>query len=132
MTKIYAAFLKTSGQVQQVAAFSAADTLPDGYVAISNWATFLMAPPFDGAELRVADGALAWIDPRTEQEKAEQAREKRDALLLACDWVATRAFETGTAVPAEWAAYRAALRDIPDQPGFPSAITWPDQPTENP
>ncbi|CAE6856149.1 phage tail assembly chaperone [Paraburkholderia domus] len=29
---------------------------------------------------------------------------------------------------AEWAEYRAALRDIPDQPGFPSSIEWPELP----
>jgi len=29
---------------------------------------------------------------------------------------------------AEWAAYRQALRDITDQAGFPTDITWPTKP----
>ena len=29
---------------------------------------------------------------------------------------------------AEWAAYRQALRDITDQSGFPTDITWPTKP----
>lgn len=31
----------------------------------------------------------------------------------------------------EWAAYRKALRDIPQQSGFPFAIVWPKAPGEN-
>jgi hypothetical protein len=29
-----------------------------------------------------------------------------------------------------WAVYRQALRDLPEQPGFPEAIAWPDAPEE--
>lgn len=29
---------------------------------------------------------------------------------------------------AEWAAYRRALLDVPQQEGFPADITWPTQP----
>lgn len=57
------------------------------------------------------------------------ARAERDRLLADCDWVVTRAFETTTPVPPPWAAYRAALRNLPQQPGFPDAITWPVPPT---
>lgn len=57
-----------------------------------------------------------------------QVRAKRDALLNASDWVVTRAFETGESVPAEWAAYRQALRDVPEQAGFPESVTWPTAP----
>lgn len=40
-------------------------------------------------------------------------RAQRDEMLKACDWVAIKAAETGTAVPTDWATYRAALRDLP-------------------
>ena len=56
------------------------------------------------------------------------ARAERDLRLAACDWIVTRAVETGAPVPAAWAAYRSALRDLPQQPGFPGAITWPMPP----
>lgn len=29
-----------------------------------------------------------------------------------------------------WVAYRQALRDIPDQAGFPMNITWPEEPED--
>ena len=31
----------------------------------------------------------------------------------------------------EWAKYRQSLRDIPQQPGFPYNITWPEKPKIN-
>lgn len=60
---------------------------------------------------------------------APTARAERDRLLAACDWVVARAYEQGVPVPAPWATYRAALRDLPEQPGFPESITWPTPPT---
>lgn len=61
---------------------------------------------------------------------ARNARSRRDALLTACDWVVMKATETGTAVPADWQRYRQALRDLPDQAGFPITIDWPLVPGE--
>lgn len=59
---------------------------------------------------------------------AVAARNDRDARLRVCDWVTLRATETGTPVPADWLTYRQALRDVPEQSGFPSTITWPKAP----
>ncbi|VFR39645.1 hypothetical protein ANK1_2801 [plant metagenome] len=58
----------------------------------------------------------------------EEARARRDALLSASDWVTLRAIETGEVVPAPWLEYRSALRDLPEQSGFPVAIEWPTPP----
>jgi hypothetical protein len=52
-------------------------------------------------------------------------RDARDSALTRCDWVITRAFEEGTGVPANYLAYRQALRDLPAQPGFPYEYVWP-------
>ena len=50
-----------------------------------------------------------------------EVREFRDGMLLeADDWASP---ET-----AEQTAYRQALRDITDQSGFPTNITWPTKP----
>jgi hypothetical protein len=63
---------------------------------------------------------------------AEQvAREQRTLLLAASDWVVLRAADRGEAIPPEWAAYREALRALPEQPGFPTEIDWPVNPKEN-
>lgn len=65
--------------------------------------------------------------PSLAQREAE-ARAERDRRLQACDWVVARAMEQAQPVPAAWAAYRQALRDVPAQPVFPAAIDWPTFP----
>jgi malate synthase len=55
-----------------------------------------------------------------------EVRKKRDDLLKESDWVVVKAFETNTAIPANWATYRQALRDIPQQTDFPSNVIWPE------
>ena len=55
---------------------------------------------------------------------AEKARSDRDTLLAETDWWAT----SDRTMTAEQTAYRQALRDITDQAGFPTDITWPTKP----
>ena len=53
-----------------------------------------------------------------------EARQGRDQLLAATDvWALSDRTMT-----AEQTAYRQALRDITDQAGFPTDITWPTKP----
>jgi hypothetical protein len=61
----------------------------------------------------------------TEEEKAASARNRRDSLLAQSDW--TQVLDAPVD-QAAWATYRQALRDIPDQSGFPNEITWPTEP----
>ena len=58
---------------------------------------------------------------------AKAAREKRDALLAATDWVVLRAKELGQPVPLATFEYRGDLRQVPDQVGFPTTIIWPEE-----
>lgn len=71
------------------------------------------------------------IDTRKVSEAATAtARAQREALLTASDWTQLPDAQASLS-PAKktaWAAYRQALRDLTDQPGFPSDITWPDKP----
>lgn len=60
--------------------------------------------------------------------QAEFARLQRDGLLKESDWVVSRSAELGQPIPAEWAAYRQALRDLPLQEDFPDVIQWPEKP----
>lgn len=60
----------------------------------------------------------------------KEIREERNKLLAETDW--TQALDVPQATREAWAAYRQALRDVPQQPGFPTNVTWPirpDQPT---
>jgi hypothetical protein len=69
--------------------------------------------------VKVADKTAEEIASQTASQAA-QMRSARDAALKACDWRVIRAYETGEALDADWAAYRQALRDLPAQEGFPN------------
>jgi hypothetical protein len=64
--------------------------------------------------------------PPTTEELAAAARAERNALLAATDW--TQAADVPQATKDKWAPYRQALRDVPEQSGFPSDILWPVKP----
>ena len=84
----------------------------------------------DGRTTRVMDGQPVPI-PQDEIEQAEieraweNLRSRRNFKLAACDW---------TQVPdapvdhAAWAAYRQALRDLPDNTADPRNPQWPSPP----
>jgi len=57
---------------------------------------------------------------------AADARGFRDQLLAQTDW--TQAADVPQATKDKWASYRQALRDVPQQPGFPDNIQWPAKP----
>ena len=59
------------------------------------------------------------------QLKADEVRAERDALLAETDW--TQVADAPVDAQ-EWADYRQALRDIPQQSGFPGDIVWPSKP----
>lgn len=57
-------------------------------------------------------------------------RNKRNRLLNDSDWVITKALEAGGSVPADWATYRTALRDLPEHANWPDLDDgdWPTAP----
>jgi len=57
--------------------------------------------------------------------RADEARKERDALLAESDW--TQVLDAPVDAEA-WVAYRQALRDVPEQSGFPGDIEWPQIP----
>lgn len=89
-------------------------------------------PPAKGV-YRWEDGA--WIlgiepvssDSGISREQASDAtRSERNSRLSATDW--TQARDIPETTTAKWATYRQALRDVPDQSGFPFCIEWPEKP----
>lgn len=73
-----------------------------------------------------------WLaQPEVEQqEKANEARLLRDRRLADSDWTDTLSAKTrlGDELYDRWQAYRQALRDVPQQAGFPLEINWPESP----
>jgi hypothetical protein len=55
----------------------------------------------------------------------EEVRSMRNDKLSQSDWTQV---EDAPVDQAAWATYRQALRDVPQQTGFPSNITWPEKP----
>jgi len=69
----------------------------------------------------------AEVDRLIAQQPAKEARAERNRLLAETDWTQV----ADSPVDAEaWASYRQALRDIPQQAGFPTDVTWPTKPSE--
>ena len=67
----------------------------------------------------------------------DKYREERDKRLASCDWVVTKALESGGAVPSDWVTYRTALRDITAHDNWPNLASpdmdgsggdWPEAP----
>lgn len=56
--------------------------------------------------------------------KAYGVREDRDSRLAACDWHGL----SDTVMSEEMTTYRQALRDVPEQDGFPHEVNWPESP----
>jgi hypothetical protein len=59
------------------------------------------------------------------EELAKQVRTERDRLLSASDWTQVADAPVDQAA---WAEYRQALRDVPEQEGFPENVVWPTKP----
>lgn len=56
---------------------------------------------------------------------AQDIRFRRNALLAASDWTQLSDAPVNRTI---WAIYRQALRDLPQQAGFPSNVQWPVEP----
>ena len=61
------------------------------------------------------------VTPQSTEELSSNARSERNSLLSATDWAAG----SDIVMSAEMTAYRAALRDVPQQSGFPNTHVWP-------
>lgn len=68
------------------------------------------------------------VDPAIPATTWSDVRAIRDRLLSRSDVHILRALEAGEQPPPAWAAYRQALRDVPQQPD-PNHITWPQEPS---
>ena len=82
----------------------------------------------------VSAGALV-LKPQSEIDAAKAEtdwrilRGERNALLAATDWTQAVDAPLTDAKKAEWAAYRSALRSLPDNTTDPANPTWPSKPS---
>ena len=78
--------------------------------------------PFTTAEETARDAEEAAWTAGADDRAAAEARDKRNDLLAATDWTAN----SDVTMTTEMAAYRTLLRNLPQQSGFPTTITWPE------
>ena len=65
-------------------------------------------------------------DQQDLEREAEEARQERNSLLAESDWSVLP--DAPVADEQAWKDYRQALRDVPQQNGFPTDIDWPVKP----
>jgi len=68
-----------------------------------------------------ADIAARQVAANTE--KAKSVRATRGILIAATDW--SQCADIDQSTKDKWVPYRKALRDVPQQAGFPFSVVWP-------
>lgn len=114
------------------------DPMEPGSFLIPANATQVQPPIVDESSVAVWNGTEWTLEPipvpnpepePTEEDKAKEARADRNALLDDSDWTQLPDVpEWVTTNLAAWRTYRQALRDVPQQDGFPETINWPEKP----
>ena len=72
--------------------------------------------------------AIYLTDAEYDTVLAASARQKRDRLIATTDYLVTPDYPIESDRLAKVKIYRQALRDIPEQAGFPRTIAWPEKP----
>jgi len=114
----------TGGTVYQYSQASGVEQV-DG-----KWYTkYILGPVFidqvvDGVTTTAAEQEVAYKASK-DAEQAKSVRASRDTKLAETDW----RFRSDMTPSQEWKDYCQALRDVPNQAGFPWTIEWPDVPT---
>lgn len=87
----------------------------------------------EGSSVTVHPNLPAWerwmaTQPSPEDQLAQEARAQRDKLLEATDWTQMGDCPLDDATQVAVREYRQALRNVPQQEGFPAKIQWPEIP----
>ena len=87
--------------------------------------TLTIRKAIKNGDLDVAD----YVEPTVDVEDlATKIRMQRNNLLKQTDYLMMSDYPIESDRLAKVKIYRQALRDIPEQSGFPRTITWPDKP----
>ena len=103
------------------------DTEPEFY---TRWVHTTPESPDNVGDKSSGIGSIAIVltDAEYDTVLAASARQKRDRLIATTDYLVTPDYPIEPDRLAKVKIYRQALRDIPEQSGFPRTITWPDKP----
>ena len=101
------------------------DTEPEFY---TRWVHTPADSPDNVGDKSTGSIAIVLTDAEYDTVLAASARQKRDRLIAATDYLVTPDYPIESSRLAKVKIYRQALRDIPEQSGFPRSITWPEKP----
>ena len=103
------------------------DTEPEFY---TRWVHTPADSPDNVGDKSSGIGSIAIVltDAEYDTVLAASARQKRDRLIATTDYLVTPDYPISDDRLAKVKTYRQALRDIPEQSGFPRTITWPEKP----
>ena len=103
------------------------DTEPEFY---TRWVHTTPESPDNVGDKSDGIGSIAIVltDAEYDTVLAASARQKRDRLIATTDYLVTPDYPIESDRLAKVKIYRQALRDIPEQAGFPRTITWPEKP----
>ena len=90
----------------------------------------IINPPADKASWQraaAADGKPTLVYVAPPPPTVEQILIERNARLMLTDW--SQAADVPQKIQERWRPYRQALRDLPEQDGFPHDVQWPEKPT---
>ncbi|PUE08985.1 hypothetical protein B9Z51_08610 [Limnohabitans sp. T6-5] len=97
----------------------------------ADWAQSNM--DIDAKLARKVGGVLVQTEPQPLpiEEQKDKIRFERLMRLKASEWTDTASApeRLGPELYAAWQTYRQALRDVTDQPGFPTDVVWPVAPS---
>ena len=110
--------------------YEAAGTWPnDGvYVALDEYQDIQKRLIDNTMELQPGEDGRPVVNlrrPPSAEEVSEFVRHKRNKLLEQSDW---SQMPDAPVDRSAWATYRQALREVPQQPGFPFDVVWPEAP----
>ena len=119
---VYRAGLESSGNVCMES-----DTEPEFF---TRWVHTTPESPDNVGDKSAGIGSIAIVltDAEYDTVLAASARQKRDRLIAVTDYLVTPDYPISDDRLAKVKIYRQALRDIPEQAGFPRTITWPEKP----
>jgi hypothetical protein len=111
----------SGGTVYQYSQFAGIEQAQDG-----KWFTkYVLGPIFTDIEGKTAAEQEAEYKARRDVEHGDAVRRDRNRKLSECDWTQ---LEDSPIDKTAWATYRQALREVPEQEGFPWNVEWPEQP----
>lgn len=118
-------------------------SIPDNYPEVGDYRLYT-ATPFPTIDWNQSVREIAPVDGKQQWEvyvvdadeiatriatKESVVRSEREPMLSACDWTQLPDAPITAEKAAEWRTYRAELRAITEQPGFPWTVIWPIAPS---